>query len=157
MSEIYTLKKGVMLKTKLFGMLLIFVLIFEFSFSIMAYAGDDIERSGDILQILLPVAASSIALYKGDQDGIIQFSKSLLTTLGTTYALKYSINETRPNGGSHSFPSVHASAAFSGASFYRGDMDGGMAFRHILRRPLSAGVVSNPMNIIYRMSWAELP
>ena len=40
-----------------------------------------------------------------------------MTTLGVTFALKYSIDEKRPNGGSHSFPSGHASVAFSGASF----------------------------------------
>jgi PAP2 superfamily len=47
----------------------------------------------------------------------------LLLALGraglTTGALKYSINETRPNGGSHSFPSGHAAVSFTGAEFIR--------------------------------------
>jgi membrane-associated phospholipid phosphatase len=34
-----------------------------------------------------------------------------------TEGLKYSVRETRPNGGSHSFPSGHTSATFSAASF----------------------------------------
>jgi hypothetical protein len=37
----------------------------------------------------------------------------------TTGILKYTVNETRPNGGAHSFPSGHASAAFTGAEFIR--------------------------------------
>lgn len=36
-----------------------------------------------------------------------------------TQVLKYSISESRPNGGKHSFPSGHTSAAFSGAEFIR--------------------------------------
>ncbi len=40
-------------------------------------------------------------------------------TLGVTYALKYSIDERRPNGGSQSFPSGHSSISFSAAEFMR--------------------------------------
>jgi len=58
-----------------------------------------------------------MTLYEENHEGTLQFSKSFLTTLGATYALKYTINAERPNGGSHSFPSGHTSAAFSGASF----------------------------------------
>ncbi|NOX32141.1 MAG: phosphatase PAP2 family protein [Deltaproteobacteria bacterium] len=105
------------MKTKRSKIILIFFIIFNFAFSITAYAGDDIELAGNILQIVIPATAGSVALYKGDKQGIIQFSKSLLTTLGATYALKYTVNEKRPNGGSHGFPSGHTSAAFSGASF----------------------------------------
>ncbi len=36
-----------------------------------------------------------------------------------TYGLKYSIDEQRPNGQPHSFPSGHTSAAFMGAEFIR--------------------------------------
>ena len=89
----------------------------NFVFSIPVYASDNIELAGDIIQIIIPVTAGGMALYKDDQEGVIQFSKSFLTTLGVTYALKYSIDAERPNGGSHSFPSGHTSAAFSGASF----------------------------------------
>ncbi len=58
-----------------------------------------------------------MTLYKNDREGSIQFAKSFATTLGVTYALKYTINAERPNGGNYSFPSGHTSAAFSGASF----------------------------------------
>ncbi len=40
-------------------------------------------------------------------------------SLGLTYGLKYSIDETRPNGDSRSFPSAHASTSFSSAEFMR--------------------------------------
>jgi hypothetical protein len=36
-----------------------------------------------------------------------------------TYGLKYSIDEQRPNGAPHSFPSGHTSASFMGAEFIR--------------------------------------
>lgn len=36
-----------------------------------------------------------------------------------TYGLKYSVDETRPNGQPHSFPSGHTSASFMGAEFIR--------------------------------------
>jgi len=99
------------------GIILILTLLVNFVFSVPVYAKDDIESAGNIIILILPIAAGSTALYKDDQEGVVQFSKSLITTLGTTAALKYSINTKRPNGGSHSFPSGHASVAFSGASF----------------------------------------
>lgn len=37
----------------------------------------------------------------------------------TTGILKYAVDETRPNGGRYSFPSGHATAAFTGAEFIR--------------------------------------
>jgi membrane-associated phospholipid phosphatase len=40
-------------------------------------------------------------------------------TLGVTYGLKYTVDEKRPNGGSHSFPSAHTSISFSAAEFMR--------------------------------------
>jgi membrane-associated phospholipid phosphatase len=99
------------------GLILILTLITNFVFSLPVYARDDIEFAGDIVAIILPVTAGGMTLYKNDQEGVIQFSKSFLTTLGATAALKYSINAERPNGDSHSFPSGHTSVAFSGASF----------------------------------------
>ncbi len=78
----------------------------------------DTERVGDFLQIALP----SYGLYKtykiDDRDGRRQLWKSLLSTFAVTYALKYGIDKTRPNGDCcESFPSGHTSIAFSGATF----------------------------------------
>ena len=77
----------------------------------------DTEKAGDILQILIPSVAYGTTLYLNDKEGQNQFYKSFSTNLGITYGLKYSINKKRPNGGKHSFPSGHTSAAFQGASF----------------------------------------
>jgi len=47
----------------------------------------------------------------------LQFGESAALTLGATYALKYAIEEERPNGGRHAFPSAHASISFASAEF----------------------------------------
>jgi membrane-associated phospholipid phosphatase len=88
-----------------------------FSFSSPVYAGDDIELAGDIIRVILPLTAAGLTVYHDDHEGLVQFSKSFLTTVGTTYALQYSINTDGPDGDAHSFPSGHTSMAFSGASF----------------------------------------
>jgi membrane-associated phospholipid phosphatase len=77
----------------------------------------DTEQAGDILQIVIPSVAYGTTLYLGDKEGQNQFYKSFGTNLGVTYGLKYGVNKKRPNGGKHSFPSGHTSAAFQGASF----------------------------------------
>jgi len=109
-------------RTRRVGTLLAIVLIAAFVFSMPASASDMsttevIEEAGDLIQLLIPLAAGGITILKKDWEGTGQLSKSLFTTLGTTYALKYTINAERPNGGGQSFPSGHTSAAFSGASF----------------------------------------
>ena len=76
------------------------------------------ERSGDVLQLLIPATALGTTLAIDDDEGRNQFAKTFLATLGATYGLKLSIDKTRPDGtGSQSFPSGHTSAAFSGAAF----------------------------------------
>jgi membrane-associated phospholipid phosphatase len=77
----------------------------------------DTEQAGDILQIIIPTVAYGTTLYLDDREGQNQFYKSFGTNLSVTYGLKYSINKKRPNGGKHSFPSGHTSAAFQGTSF----------------------------------------
>jgi membrane-associated phospholipid phosphatase len=111
------MKQFVTAKIKYAGIVIFFTVIVNSVFSISAYAGDDIELSGEIIRILLPLTAAGMTVYHDDQEGLIQFSKSFLTTAGTSYALKYSIDTDRPDGGEHSFPSGHAATAFSGASF----------------------------------------
>ncbi len=76
-----------------------------------------VERTGDVLQVAIPLAGYAMTYGLDDEEGRLQLYKSFLTTIGVTYALKFSINRERPDGGGQSFPSGHTSAAFSGASF----------------------------------------
>jgi membrane-associated phospholipid phosphatase len=80
-------------------------------------ASDRIESAGTVVQVLIPAAAYGATYYMDDPDGRTQFYESFFTSLALTYALKYTIAERRPNGGDHSFPSGHTSAAFQGAAF----------------------------------------
>jgi membrane-associated phospholipid phosphatase len=84
-----------------------------------ALASDTVEVAGTALEVALPVAAVGLTLGYKDGTGTLQFGESAALTLGVTYALKYAINETRPNGGSQSFPSGHASISFASAEFMR--------------------------------------
>lgn len=84
-----------------------------------ANAGDSIQTAGDILQFVIPATAGGLTLGYGDYKGTFQFGESFAVTEGVTYGLKYTVNETRPNGGSQSFPSGHTSVSFCGAEFIR--------------------------------------
>lgn len=96
-------------------------------FGELASAGDAIETSGDILQFALPTLALGATVFhrseedgrRWDRRGTLEFAESFALTAGVTYALKYTVDETRPNGGQNSFPSGHTSAAFSSAEFLR--------------------------------------
>src|SRR5438445_1910476 len=82
-------------------------------------AADGIQTAGDVLQFFLPATAGGLTLGYRDGQGALQLGESLAVTLGVTYALKYSIDERRPNGGNESFPSGHSSISFSAAEFMR--------------------------------------
>jgi len=84
-----------------------------------AQAGDDIELAGDIMQYTLPAAAVIMILENKDSQGALQFGESAALTVGITEGLKYAVDERRPNGGKHSFPSAHTSISFSAAEFIR--------------------------------------
>jgi len=82
-----------------------------------AAATEGLELAGDLVQIALPLTAWGVSHFSDDDEGFYQFTKSFAATMVATQLLKHSTNETRPNGGSLSFPSGHTSASFSGASF----------------------------------------
>lgn len=84
-----------------------------------ARAGDAVQTAGDVLQFALPGAAYGSTFGLRDWTGSLEFTESLGTTLGATYTLKYAVDERRPNGSKHSFPSGHTSASVSAAEFIR--------------------------------------
>jgi len=81
-----------------------------------ATASDSIEKSGDAVQVLIPVIAYGTTFYLDDTEGRTQFYKSFFINLTVTHGLKYTIDKQRPNGSDRSFPSGHTSAAFQGAA-----------------------------------------
>lgn len=82
-----------------------------------AYCLDYLENAGNVLEVALPAAALGVSAYKKDLKGILQLAEAFAVTEIVTEGLKYTVKETRPNGGSQSFPSGHTSAAFCGAAF----------------------------------------
>ena len=78
---------------------------------------DGFTKYGDIAQYTIPAIGGGLALLQGDFEGFWQNAEGALWTAGITHAMKFGFDETRPNGGSHSFPSGHTSAAMQGAAF----------------------------------------
>ena len=95
---------------------IIFCLIIS-NFKISA-SSNYVEKTGDILQVALPLSAfASTFIYKNNDNGSIQCLKTIGSTFVVTHSLKRIINKERPNGGGLGFPSGHTSSAFSGAAF----------------------------------------
>jgi membrane-associated phospholipid phosphatase len=80
-------------------------------------AEETTETTADVLRVLLPVTAYGLTFLRDDPEGRPQFHKSFISTVGATYLLKVAVDAERPKGGGRSFPSGHASMAFSGAAF----------------------------------------
>ncbi len=78
-----------------------------------------IERTGDVLQIALPLGALGWSLVQEDYRGSGQLFASFGVTIATTYALKFGFDRKRPSGGGLSFPSGHTASAFVGASYFQ--------------------------------------
>jgi membrane-associated phospholipid phosphatase len=118
---------------------------------------DGISTAGDVLQIVLPTTAGGLTLGLRDWQGSVQLAESSALTLGVTYGLKYSVHETRPNGGSQSFPSGHSSISFSAAEFLQNGMGGSLGYRLTLQRHSSHKAVWSQERIIHMKSWPALP
>jgi membrane-associated phospholipid phosphatase len=71
------------------------------------------------LQFVLPVTAGCLTVAYRDWKGTLQLGESVALTEGVSLGLKYSVEETRPNGGKGSFPSLHTSISFCAAEFLR--------------------------------------
>lgn len=77
-----------------------------------------IVRLGDVLMVATPTLALGKTIYENDNAGIPYYLLNFVVVNFGTAALQVLIPEERPNGGStKSFPSGHASAAFSGATY----------------------------------------
>lgn len=73
---------------------------------------------GDALEFALPTIVIAATLAKRDMQGAKEFGLGLLTTIGTTYALKESISKERPDGrDDDSFPSSHTAVSFHAAGY----------------------------------------
>lgn len=99
--------------------ILLVVMLYCLTACVTVQAADSIETAGDILMIALPVAAAGLTLGFKDGQGALQLGESAALSLGVTYALKLTIDETRPNGDNQSFPSAHTSISFASAEFMR--------------------------------------
>ena len=90
-----------------------------------AIAGDG--SAGDAAAVALVLVAAGISVHHDDREGLWQLAKSEAATLTITEVLKATVHEARPNGqDQRSFPSRHASVAFSAAQFMQ--IRGGWAY-----------------------------
>ena len=95
--------------------LILLFLIFQ---TLLFSKNENIEKYGNIIQILIPTIGYGTTLYLNDEEGEKQFYKSFFSTFGTTHLLKRTVKKDRPNDGNNqSFPSGHTSASFQGATF----------------------------------------
>ncbi|KAA3610615.1 MAG: phosphatase PAP2 family protein [Calditrichaeota bacterium] len=84
----------------------------------LAQTGKTSAKTGDYLQIALPVAAFGATFVFDDSDGRAQFLQTFASTIFLTYVGKIGIPVIRPDGSdSYSFISGHTSAATFGATF----------------------------------------
>lgn len=80
--------------------------------------GDGHRRAGDVLRIAMPAGVVAYELWRGDDQGLWQFGKSLALTLGTAEVLRRATNVERPDHSNNdSFPSGHAANAFAAATY----------------------------------------
>lgn len=77
-----------------------------------------VKKSTDIITLALPVATLGGVLITQDWEGLKQGALTAAVTIGTTYILKWTVNEQRPDRTSFdSFPSGHTSVSFATATF----------------------------------------
>jgi len=89
------------------------------SFCVNSVFADGIQTAGDVLQFAVPAFSVGTIASKHDGKGAVQLLKSYALSMGTTWLLKVTVPEERPNGGNHSFPSGHTSNVFTSAEFMR--------------------------------------
>ena len=87
--------------------------------TVPALAKSSLEKSGDIVHLLLPAAAFGATLViEDDFQGSWQLIKSGVVSRVAVEGLKYGIDKDRPDGsGDDSFPSGHTADSFASATF----------------------------------------
>lgn len=85
-----------------------------------AATDEDLAKIGDWVQFLIPLSGYAGAWIARDKAGAIQLTKAIAASGLTAYTVKFSAERLRPDGtDSSTFPSDHATAAYSGAEFIR--------------------------------------
>ena len=116
-------------------------LLLYISANAVAQGNDKIETIGDDLCIcVLPAATPGLILYNSDCKGLVEVGESAALTVGVTSSLKVAVNEKRPNGENHSFPSGHTRYHFKDLLLFTEDMVGNTAFLHIWLPLMLGGV-----------------
>ena len=81
----------------------------------------NLRHLGDVMQIVLPLAAGNCALRNHDEnDFAVGFVTQSLTVLGIKNTLGNQSLSRRPDGSGHGFPSGHTAAAMYGAAVLTG-------------------------------------
>ena len=93
--------------------------IFLLLVTVPVLAKSSLEKSGDILHLLLPVTALSASLViEDDYQGSWQLIKTGVVSRVAVEGVKYAVDKDRPDGsGDDSFPSGHTVDSFSTATF----------------------------------------
>lgn len=107
------------MKCNRIGLFFAFLLMVCSATEVRADGREKVQSAGDVMTLLLPGAAGIVTLALGDYDGSLQLVESTALSLGATLALKYAVNERRPDGEDYSFPSGHSAVSFSSAEFIR--------------------------------------
>lgn len=96
-----------------------FIFLYFLLISTTTFAKSSLEKSGDILHLLLPATAFGATLVvEDDYQGSWQLIKSGVVSRLTIEGLKFAVDKDRPDGsGDDSFPSGHTGDSFAAATF----------------------------------------
>ena len=98
-----------------------FILLFIFSVTTsgLVCAKSSLEKSGDIIHLLLPATAFTATLViEDDYQGSWQLIKSGVVSRVAVEGLKFAVDKDRPDGSADdSFPSGHTADSFAAATF----------------------------------------